>query len=91
MAGRRQVVDTTRRFVARRLDRERKIQTSIDSRPHSSVQPGLFDRRAADAYAADRAALAEASEAIAGRIAVLESIADLDIDTRPRLRLILVP
>jgi len=87
----RQVSDTTRRFVATRLDRERAIQSSLDSRSRSIIQPGLFDRRADHAEAADRAAQAEASEAIAGRIAHLESMAALGDVSRPRLRLILVP
>jgi hypothetical protein len=87
----RQVVNGTRRFIAIRLDRERAIQSSLDSRSRSSIQPGLFDRRAAHAEAVDRAAHAEASEAIAGRIARLESMAALDDVGRPRLRLILVP
>jgi superfamily II DNA or RNA helicase len=87
----RQVADGTRRFVATRLDRERTIQSSLDSRSRSSIQPGLFDRRAAHAEAADLAAQAEASEAIAGRIARLESMASPGDASRPRLRLILVP
>jgi superfamily II DNA or RNA helicase len=87
----RQVADSRRRFVATRLDRERAIQSSLDSRSRSSIQPGLFDRRAAHTEAADRAAHAEASEAIAGRISRLESMAAFGNASRPRLRLILVP
>ena len=46
---------------------------------------------AAHAQAADQAALAEMSEAIAQRIALLESIAGIDTRSRPRLRLVLLP
>jgi len=85
------IAAATRRFVATRLERERSIQSSIDSRPQSSIQPGLFDRRAAYAQAAEHAAQAEASEAIAGRISLLESMGNLNVVSRPRLHLVMVP
>jgi hypothetical protein len=88
---RTRIAAATRRFVATRLERERSIQSSIDSRPQSSIQPGLFDRRAAYAQAAEHAAQAEASEAIAGRISILESMGNLNVVNRPRLHLVLVP
>jgi hypothetical protein len=77
--------------VATRLARERAIQSWIESRPPASVQPGLFDRRSAHAQAVDLAARAETSDAIAQRIATLESMAEVDASSRPRLRLVLLP
>jgi superfamily II DNA or RNA helicase len=87
---RHQATEASRRFVDARLARERAIQSSIDSRPRAGIQPGLFDGRAAHAQAVDRAALTEISEAIAQRIALLESIASVET-SRPRLRLVLLP
>jgi hypothetical protein len=85
------VTEAWRRFVDARLLRERAIQSSIDSRPRTGIQPGLFDGRAAHAQAADQAALAEISDAVAQRIAVLDSMARVDTTSRPRLRLVLLP
>ena len=87
---RRQATKASRRFVEARLARERAIQSSIDSRPAAGIQPGLFDGRAAHAQTADRAALAEMSQAMAQRIAFLESIASVETSP-PRLRLVLLP
>jgi hypothetical protein len=78
-----------RRFVDARLARERAIQSSVDSCPGTGTQPGLFDGRATHTQAADQAARAEVSEAIAQRIALLESIAGAD--SILRLRLVLLP
>jgi len=86
---RRQASEALRRFVDARLARERAIQSSVDSRPRTGTQPGLFDGRATQAQAADQAALAEVSEAIAQRIALLESIAGAG--TILRMRLVLLP
>jgi superfamily II DNA or RNA helicase len=88
---RRHAAEAARRYVGARLARERAIQSSVDSRSRTGIQPGLFDGRAAHAQAADQAALAEMSEAIAQRIALLESIAGIDTRSRPRLRLVLFP
>jgi superfamily II DNA or RNA helicase len=85
------VVEARGRFFDTRLARERSIHSSVDSRPHGEIQPGLFDRRAAHAHAAQLAAHAEMSDAIAQRIARLESIAGLEATGVPRVRLILVP
>jgi superfamily II DNA/RNA helicase len=85
------ITDARHRFVAVRLARERAIQSSVDLRPRVNLQPGLFDRRAAHAQAADLTAQAEISEAIAQRIAHLESMAAVDAVARPQLRLILLP
>jgi hypothetical protein len=63
----------------------------VESRRHAVIQPGLFDRRAADSEAADLATRAETSDVIDQRIARLESMADIDINSRPRLRLVLLP
>jgi len=86
-----QVIEGCRRFASARIARERGIQSSIDSRPRAGVQPGLFDGRTGHAEAADQAARAEMSDAIAQRIALLESIAGVDTTSRPRLRLVLLP
>jgi superfamily II DNA or RNA helicase len=86
-----QIIDARRRFVDTRLARERAIQRQIESRRRAGIQPGLFDRRAADADAADIAVQAETSDAIAQRIALLESMADIDTNSQPRLRLVLLP
>jgi superfamily II DNA or RNA helicase len=88
---RHQAAETSRRFVDTRLARERAIRSSIDSRPRAGIQPGLFDGRTAHAEAAEQAARAEMSDAIAQRIALLESIAGVDTTSRPRLRLVLLP
>ena len=85
------ITDARHTFVAVRLARERAIQSSVDLRPRVNHQPGLFDRRAAHAQAADRTAQAEISEAIAQRIAYLDSMADVDAAARPQLRLVLLP
>jgi superfamily II DNA/RNA helicase len=86
---RRQATEALRRFVDARLARERAIQSSVDSCPGTGTQPGLFDGRATHTQAADQAARAEVSEAIAQRIALLESIAGAD--SILRLRLVLLP
>jgi superfamily II DNA or RNA helicase len=85
------ITEARHKFVAVRLARERAILSSVDLRPRVNHQPGLFDRRAAHAQAADLTAQAEISEAIAQRIAHLNSMADVDAAGRPQLRLILLP
>jgi hypothetical protein len=86
-----QVAEARRGFVDARLARERAIQSSIDSQPRASIQPGLFDGRADRTQAGDRAALEEMADAVAQRIALLESSACVGTTSRPRLRLILLP
>jgi len=85
------VADGRHKFVAVRLARERAILSSVDLRPRVNLQPGLFDRRTAHAQAADLTAHAEIADALAQRIAHLDSMADVDTAARPRLRLILLP
>jgi len=85
------IADGRHKFVAARLARERAILSSVDLRPRVNLQPGLFDRRAAHAQAADLTAHAEIAELIAQRITHLDSMADVDTAARPRLRLILLP
>jgi hypothetical protein len=86
-----QVIEGYRRFVDARIARERAIRASVDSRPRAGIQPGLFDGRAAHAQAADQAALEEMSDAVAQRIALLESVACVETTSPPRLRLVLLP
>jgi superfamily II DNA or RNA helicase len=86
-----QVIERCRRFVDARIARERAIRSSVDSRPRAGIQPGLFDGRAAHAQAADQAALEEMSDAVAQRIALLESVTCVETTSPPRLRLVLLP
>jgi superfamily II DNA or RNA helicase len=88
---RRYVVEVRHKFLTTRLARERAIQSLTDSRPRVGIQPGLFDRRAAHLQATDQASQAETADAIAQRIASLESMADVASSGRPRLMLGLLP
>jgi superfamily II DNA or RNA helicase len=88
---RREVADLRHTFLTTRLARERAIQSLLNSRPRIGMQPGLFDRRAALVQAADEVSQAEMSDAIAQRIASLESMVAVDASGRPQLHLILRP
>jgi hypothetical protein len=83
-------METARAFAATGIARAEAVASAIANDGSSSVQPGLFDRRAHFAHAALKAAQDEASAAQSDRLAALRLSADLSA-TPPRLRLVLVP
>jgi superfamily II DNA or RNA helicase len=83
-------LETESAFAAAGIARTEAVVTAIANEDTSSIQPGLFDRRAHFAHAALDAARHEALASQADRRAALHLGTDL-LATPPRLRLVLVP
>ena len=79
-----------RRFADTGIARVDAILKAIEQDRPSSVQPGLFDRRAHFAHLAQRAAHEEAMASQTERRTALSMSAELTTRA-PRLRLVLVP
>ena len=84
------VMATARAFAAAGIARAEAVAKAIENDGGSSIQPGLFDRRAHFAHAALAAARDDALESQAARIAELRWSAAVTARA-PRLRLALVP
>jgi hypothetical protein len=81
---------TARDFAATGIARADAICRSIERDGFSSMQPGLFDRRAHFAHRALNAVHDDALACQAARVAAQRSSAALTM-REPRLRLVLVP
>ena len=83
-------ITIARAFATTGIARADAIATSVENHGVSSMQPGLFDRRAHFAYAALKAAHDESLASQVDRMTSLRLSADL-VARPPRLRLVLVP
>jgi hypothetical protein len=77
-------------FMSTRLARERAIDARFAACREAAFQPGLFDRSAERAHAADAAVRASADVERAGRLHALERLATIT-RTPPQLVLVLMP
>jgi superfamily II DNA or RNA helicase len=84
------LLEGRRVFVETRLTRERAIGSSIASSKRPGIQPGLFDRRVAHAFATIEALRTGISDAIAERAAQIESRRAVE-PVRIRLSLLMRP
>ena len=83
-------IDAARGLATAGIARGAAIARSIENEGLSSIQPGLFDRRAHFAYAALKAAHDESLASQADRMQLLRLSAEV-VAQPPQLRLVLVP